>query len=315
MSEGRMTNTSMEGHAENMEIKDKRAVISEEIAIKIFAQRKPNSNFKTAESCMVANEYGVSSKSVRDVWDRRTWVKATMPLWTTAEVEEYEKRNKRPPGRPVGATDSKPRKRRSERKKRDSVPAKRIKTQPKKPSAKTDDSSSSSSSSSTSCYLKSSSSSASSSESGPSSVDTKHVHKRFSIQEAKPASPATRPPESSRLDGTATNDLTQVRPPLGSIETLLAGGQRWGPLPYQSPAHLLLPHVTNRPCLPLQATNLLPTSLPRIVFGNPYGQVLQDIVNTNLAQRISAANAFLMLSQACAAAPQTFQPAGQPGDR
>ncbi|EKX44122.1 hypothetical protein GUITHDRAFT_153064 [Guillardia theta CCMP2712] len=95
--------------------KDKRAVISEEIAVEIFAKRKISfsSKQKSAHSSLVAAQHGVSPKSVRDVWDRRTWVKATMPLWTPAEVEQYEKSNKRPPGRPLGRTDSKPRKPRS----------------------------------------------------------------------------------------------------------------------------------------------------------------------------------------------------------
>eukprot|EP00960_Hanusia_phi_P043482 756069-Hanusia_phi.AAC.4 len=103
--------------AESDKQRVRKVVITEDIALEIFAKRKNSYILKQrcAHSSDVAAQHGVSPKSVRDVWDRRTWAKATMPLWTEVEVEDYEKRNKRPPGRPLGKADTRPRKPRSKK--------------------------------------------------------------------------------------------------------------------------------------------------------------------------------------------------------
>ena len=37
----------------------------------------------------VAEQYGVNSKTIRDIWNRATWVKATRGCWTAEEDEDY----------------------------------------------------------------------------------------------------------------------------------------------------------------------------------------------------------------------------------
>ncbi|EKX44031.1 hypothetical protein GUITHDRAFT_110135 [Guillardia theta CCMP2712] len=94
----------------------RKAILNADIALKIYSSRNSDSLFKTAESAVIARHFSISSKAVRDIWDRRTWAHVTMPLWTDEERAEYESMNKRAPGRPVGAKDSRPRKRRKDRK-------------------------------------------------------------------------------------------------------------------------------------------------------------------------------------------------------
>eukprot|EP00960_Hanusia_phi_P033527 750499-Hanusia_phi.AAC.1 len=69
------------------------------------------------ESTFVSAQFGVSSKTVRDIWDRRTWTEATKSLWTESERIEFERQTRRCPGRPFGSKDSKPRKKRTDTKK------------------------------------------------------------------------------------------------------------------------------------------------------------------------------------------------------
>ncbi|EKX44120.1 hypothetical protein GUITHDRAFT_109903 [Guillardia theta CCMP2712] len=292
----------MAEETEKAENKDKRAVISEEIAVEIFAKRKMNTKFKTADSCLVANEYGVSSKSVRDVWDRRTWVKATMPLWTPAEVEQYEKSNKRPPGRPLGVTDSKPRKRRCHSHKSDQTLRKKVAESRRQ---QPNDASSSSSSSSSTCYFNSSSCSSSSSEAGSSTVDNQHAALGLPIEEAKSRILAAQPFVHQRPDAqiVGLEALRNLQPPTG-IEMLLAGNQAWNPPLLQSQPFLLLQPATSRPILPLQTHTILPSST--LNTGIPFDQpaLWPGIVNIGIAQRISATNTLLMLNQACISSTQ-----------
>jgi hypothetical protein len=37
----------------------------------------------------VASRCGVNSKTIRDIWNRETWVRATRALWTAEEEEAY----------------------------------------------------------------------------------------------------------------------------------------------------------------------------------------------------------------------------------
>ena len=37
-------------------------------------------------SSVVGKEFGVSAKTIRDVWSRRTWAKATASLWPMEQV-------------------------------------------------------------------------------------------------------------------------------------------------------------------------------------------------------------------------------------
>ena len=65
----------------------RRIILSESQAIEIY-QLKPaakNSTMHRHERCqsqsrIVAENYGVSPKTVRDIWNRKTWVFATMNL-------------------------------------------------------------------------------------------------------------------------------------------------------------------------------------------------------------------------------------------
>ncbi|EKX45993.1 hypothetical protein GUITHDRAFT_108034 [Guillardia theta CCMP2712] len=89
-----------------------RGILDNESVKLIYAERVEEKRRKTARSLELAQEYGVSAKAIRDIWNRRTWWHATQVLWTPEERREHEsswtRRSK--PGRPPGSKDTKPRK-------------------------------------------------------------------------------------------------------------------------------------------------------------------------------------------------------------
>eukprot|EP00960_Hanusia_phi_P040069 754228-Hanusia_phi.AAC.3 len=88
-------------------------IMNSQIAFEIYNAKRYVLENKSLESSLVAAKYGISSKTVRDIWDRRTWAEATIELWTDREREEYEAQERRNPGRPPGSKDTKPRKKRA----------------------------------------------------------------------------------------------------------------------------------------------------------------------------------------------------------
>ena len=43
------------------------------------------------ESAKIGSRYGVSAKTIRDVWNRKTWIKATHRLWEVSTyVNDYD---------------------------------------------------------------------------------------------------------------------------------------------------------------------------------------------------------------------------------
>ncbi len=84
-----------------------RAILTDEQARSIY-QHKPAPFAKAkVRAGALARKYGVSVKTVRDIWIGRTWYRATFDLDTSKPIspERLEKRC----GRPKGAKDSKPR--------------------------------------------------------------------------------------------------------------------------------------------------------------------------------------------------------------
>ena len=53
-------------------------------AINIFNQRATKTKHTAA---LLAAEYGISSKAIRDIWSRRSWAEDTRPLWTHLDEE------------------------------------------------------------------------------------------------------------------------------------------------------------------------------------------------------------------------------------
>ncbi|EKX35547.1 hypothetical protein GUITHDRAFT_165933 [Guillardia theta CCMP2712] len=96
-----------------------KATLSYEEARDIYSKR-PQGKSDSAliiSSTVLSNRYKISPKAVRDIWNKRTWIKATQSMWTREEFETFlekaSKKQSKKPGRPVGAKDSKPRKKRS----------------------------------------------------------------------------------------------------------------------------------------------------------------------------------------------------------
>ncbi|EKX52976.1 hypothetical protein GUITHDRAFT_101427 [Guillardia theta CCMP2712] len=75
-------------NAQNIENVRKKTLTSEQ-AVEIFAQRNVESGFISVESNFLSKKYGVSAKTVRDIWNRKSWTEVTRPLWT-AKGKELE---------------------------------------------------------------------------------------------------------------------------------------------------------------------------------------------------------------------------------
>mmetsp|Transcript_49559 Transcript_49559/g.101172 ORF Transcript_49559/g.101172 Transcript_49559/m.101172 type:complete len:448 (-) Transcript_49559:248-1591(-) len=111
------------------------AVLTENDVLEIFAQRPKraldsNGNFtfianSSAEPTILAQHYGVTGKTIRDIWNRNTWFRTTRHLWTVEELasagektsdDQVTPATKRKRGRPSGAKDALPRTRACRRK-------------------------------------------------------------------------------------------------------------------------------------------------------------------------------------------------------
>ena len=64
-----------------------RAVLNEVQAIEIYRQKKSKVNGLGLEgsTTFLAKKYNISPKTIRDIWNRRTWIDQTRPLWTDDE--------------------------------------------------------------------------------------------------------------------------------------------------------------------------------------------------------------------------------------
>jgi len=61
-----------------------RTRLNAEQAINIFHQRATKTKHTAA---LLAAEYGISSKAIRDIWTRKSWVEDTRPFWTHLDEE------------------------------------------------------------------------------------------------------------------------------------------------------------------------------------------------------------------------------------
>ena len=57
--------------------------------VQIYASRPQGAKYKCLDYRKCSARFGVSPKTVKDIWQRITWVKTTRPYWTEAEVREY----------------------------------------------------------------------------------------------------------------------------------------------------------------------------------------------------------------------------------
>ncbi len=69
--------------------KSARALLSKSEAIAIFLMKYTSDGFssQTAKSVVLSAEYGVSAKTVRDIWCGRSWLGATHDHWQAVLIE------------------------------------------------------------------------------------------------------------------------------------------------------------------------------------------------------------------------------------
>ena len=92
-----------------------RAVLDLQQVIQIFQSRHAAVQLTGASSLSVARCFGVSEKTVRDIWTGRTWHNETAHLDPSRPA-----RTLAPPGRPVGRKDSVPRRKSNQQRRADS---------------------------------------------------------------------------------------------------------------------------------------------------------------------------------------------------
>ena len=86
-----------------------RNILCQEQVVSIFLLK---SHSEKSDAAKVARQYGVSDKTVRDIWTGRTWYRATIALEPSRT--DADERLMRHIGRPKGSRDLKPRKRRDQ---------------------------------------------------------------------------------------------------------------------------------------------------------------------------------------------------------
>ena len=72
--------------------------LDESLAIQIYASRPRNAGSKygsMAAAVRLGERHGVSPKTIRDIWNRKSWVKVTRAYWTAAEESAYVPRRHR----------------------------------------------------------------------------------------------------------------------------------------------------------------------------------------------------------------------------
>ena len=72
-------------------------VISRDDAIAIFRAKHTRASTRCDNlSTKLAAQYNISQRTVRDIWNLRTWTHATVPFWTTSDHKTYLLKNNRP---------------------------------------------------------------------------------------------------------------------------------------------------------------------------------------------------------------------------
>ena len=86
-----------QGHAAN-EPEERRvrashvATLGAEAAIIIYRAKERHTP-RDHMSSALAEEYGITMKAVRDIWNLRTWAWTTMPYWTTTDLDSFLKKH------------------------------------------------------------------------------------------------------------------------------------------------------------------------------------------------------------------------------
>ena len=67
-------------------------VLTAEQAVTIFLARKERTGKRGTVANRLACRYGVAPRTVRDIWNLRTWAEATRPLWSSADFARAAKK-------------------------------------------------------------------------------------------------------------------------------------------------------------------------------------------------------------------------------
>mmetsp|Transcript_7369 Transcript_7369/g.22515 ORF Transcript_7369/g.22515 Transcript_7369/m.22515 type:complete len:234 (+) Transcript_7369:82-783(+) len=85
-----------------------RRILTAEQAVEIFKLKEFISDGTKGASVPIARQYGVSPKTIRDIWNRRTWMDATVPFLSDEDAKLQEMSSKKMMGRPSGIRNTKP---------------------------------------------------------------------------------------------------------------------------------------------------------------------------------------------------------------
>eukprot|EP00286_Rhodomonas_abbreviata_P024782 CAMPEP_0181301304 /NCGR_PEP_ID=MMETSP1101-20121128/7349_1 /TAXON_ID=46948 /ORGANISM="Rhodomonas abbreviata, Strain Caron Lab Isolate" /LENGTH=185 /DNA_ID=CAMNT_0023406593 /DNA_START=44 /DNA_END=601 /DNA_ORIENTATION=+ len=87
-----MVNTSEVFLVEDDKKQRRRDKLSDDAVLLIFAERpmrnEDDQTFVTSTKCIqeLADYYGIQPRTVRDIWNRRSWGKVTRPAWSIQEI-------------------------------------------------------------------------------------------------------------------------------------------------------------------------------------------------------------------------------------
>ena len=69
-------------------------VLNEKIAGEIYSRKPFSGPSKNSTSVLVSRQYNISPKTVRDIWNRKTWSHATSNLFPCCKVRKFTPRHR-----------------------------------------------------------------------------------------------------------------------------------------------------------------------------------------------------------------------------
>ena len=108
-TDGMETSAESDASASEQRRKSWSVSLDESLAIQIYASRPRNAGSKygsMAEAVRLGEKHGVSPKTIRDIWNRKSWVRVTRAYWTQAEASAYVPRRHRASPRDAGPSGS-----------------------------------------------------------------------------------------------------------------------------------------------------------------------------------------------------------------
>ena len=87
-SAGMLSASSPRGYAPHSSVGSWRILTEAEVTTIFLSRLERSGNRRSQLASKLAEQFGVAPRTIRDIWNLRTWVKTTRPLWSNADLVE-----------------------------------------------------------------------------------------------------------------------------------------------------------------------------------------------------------------------------------